>query len=339
MKKLGFGVIGLGVFGQTHVLSYAEHPFAELVTVCDLNEDLAKATAEQHNTTYYIDYHEMLEDPKVEAISVVTPDFLHKDPVIAAAEAGKHILCEKPLAPQVKDAEEMVKAVEKAGITFMVDFHNRWSPPFVLTKEAVDKGELGTPVHANLRLCDTTYVPTKMLSWAAKSSVLWFLGSHCVDLAQWMFNDEIAEVYAVTGQQILTEEGIHTPDFYQYIACFKKGAVTVFENSWILPETMPLVVDFVANFTFSKGCVSIDPFQHGAFKKYTYKTGSTPDILAGPIQVHGRHIGFAKEAISHFVDCLIYDRTPVATAQDGLAVTKVLCAVEKSAEIKQPVAV
>ena len=116
MKKLGFGVIGLGIFGQNHVLSYTEHPFAEVVAVCDLNEDLAKSTAEQYKTKYYLDYHEMLADPKVEAISVVTPDFLHKEPVIAAAEAGKHILCEKPLASRVADAEEMVKAVEKAGI-------------------------------------------------------------------------------------------------------------------------------------------------------------------------------------------------------------------------------
>lgn len=338
MRKVGFGVIGLGTFGQNHVITYAEHPFAELVAVCDIKEDLAKETAERYNVKYYVDYHEMLEDPNVEAVSVVTPDFFHKEPVVAAAEKGKHILCEKPLATTVEDAEEMIKAVEKAGVTLMVDFHNRWNPPFTLTKKSVEKGEFGKPVYAYIRLSDTIYVPTKMLSWASKSSVLWFLGSHTVDLARWIFNDEATEVYATRGMTVLTGMGIQTPDYYQYIVRFRNGATVTFENSWILPETLPAIVDFVAEFTFTKGCVHIDPVQSGAFKKFTEDSWSYPNIIGGPILIHGRYVGFAKESISHFVDCIVQGTEPVATGRDGLAATKILCAVEESAKTGRAVA-
>ncbi len=338
MRKLGFGVIGLGTFGKNHVAAYAEHPFAELVAVCDVKEELAKETADRYNVKWYVDYREMLEDPSIEAVSVATPDFLHKEPVLTCARKGKHILCEKPLATTVEDAEEMVNVVEKAGVTLMVDFHNRWNPPFALTKESVEKGELGEPVHAYIRLNDTIYVPTKMLSWADKSSVLWFLGSHTVDLARWIFNSEAVEVYATCGMKVLEGRGIGTPDYYQYMIRFGNGATAMFENSWILPETLPTVVDFVAELTFTKGCVYIDPIQHGALKKFSEESGSYPNIIGGPLMIHGRRIGFVNESIAHFVDCIADDKKPIATGKDGLAVTKILCAVDESARKGKPVA-
>jgi len=337
LRKVGFGVIGLGTYAKNHVAAYAEHPFAKLVAVCDVKEELAKETADTYKAKYYVDYREMLENPEVEAVSVVTPDFFHKEPVLACAEKGKHILCEKPLATTVEDAEEMVRFVEKAGVTLMVDFHNRWNPPFALTKEATQKGELGEPVHAYIRLSDTVYVPTKMLSWAGKSSVLWFLGSHVVDLARWIINSEAVEVYATNGMKLLKGMGIETADYYQYMVRFRNGATAVFENSWVLPESLPTIVDFVAQFTFTKGCVYIDPLQHGAFRKFTQNSWTYPNIIGGPLDIHGRRVGFVNESIAHFVDCIAQEKQPAATGRDGLAVTKILCAIEDSARESKPV--
>jgi predicted dehydrogenase len=267
----------------------------------------------------------MLEDPMIEAVSVATPDFLHKEPLIACAEKGKHILCEKPLATTVEDAKEMVRAVERAEVTLMVDFHNRWNPPFALTKESVDKGELGEPIHAYIRLSDTIFVPTRMLSWADKSSVLWFLGSHTVDLARWILKSDAVEVNAACGMKILRAKGIDTPDYYQYMIRFENGATAMFENSWILPQTLPTIVDFIAELTFTKGCVYIDPVQHGAFRMFTEDHATYPNIIGGPMIVHGRRIGFINESIAHFVDCIVQDKEPVATGRDGLAADILLC--------------
>ncbi|KYH41440.1 MAG: hypothetical protein AYL32_005500 [Candidatus Bathyarchaeota archaeon B26-2] len=331
MRKVGLGVIGLGVFGQNHVKVYAEHPEADLIAVCDIKEELAKSTAEKYGVKYYVDYREMLENPEIEAVSVVTPDFLHRDIVVDAAEAGKHILCEKPLATRVEDAESMVRAAEKAGVILMVDFHNRWNPPFALAKEAAEKGELGEPLYAYLRLNDTIYVPTKMLSWADRSSVLWFLGSHITDLARWLFNSEADEVYATSSMKVLAGMGIETPDSYHYVIRFRNGASATLENSWILPETLPTIVDFLAEFVFTEGCLYMNPIQHGVLRKFTKDTWSYPDVMVGPVEVQGKFIGFAKESISHFVECVARGSDPISTGRDGLAVTKILCAVEESA--------
>ncbi len=102
--------------------------------------------------------------------AVVTPDFAHRDPIVAAAEAEKHIITEKPLATTLEDAEAIAKAVRKAGITFMVDFHARWNPPLAIARQNITEGKLGRIVSAYFRLNDTISVPTEMLSWAEKSS-------------------------------------------------------------------------------------------------------------------------------------------------------------------------
>lgn len=156
---------------------------------------------------------------------------------------------------------------------------------------------------------------------------------------RWIFNSDAAEVYGFCGTKTLRGKGIETPDYYQYMVRFQNGAAAMFENSWILPETLPTVVDFVAELTFTKGCVYIDPIQHGALKKFTDGQGEYPNIIGGPLMVHGRRIGFVNESIAHFVDCVVQDKEPVATGRDGLAVTKILCAVEESARKNKPVAV
>ena len=106
----------------------------------------------------------------------------------------------------------------------MVDFHNRWSPPVVLTRDNIEKGNLGKIISAYVRLNDTVQVPTRLLSWAAKSSVLWFLGSHTVDMLRYLLDDEVERVYAVSRSEVLRGKGFDVPDIYQSILEFKTGS-------------------------------------------------------------------------------------------------------------------
>lgn len=153
----------------------------------------------------------MMRDPEIDAVAVVTPDFAHCGPIVAAARAGKHVIVEKPLATTEVDVREIAEAVRKAGITLMVDFHNRWSPPVVLTRDNIEKGDLGKIISAYVRLNDTVQVPTRLLSWAAKSSVLWFLGSHTVDMLHYLLDDEVERVYAVSRSEVLQGQRIRCP--------------------------------------------------------------------------------------------------------------------------------
>lgn len=338
MGRVRVGVVGLGIMGRVHTRAYRSHPDAEVVAVCDIDKVKAEAFAKEFSVKkVYTDFREMAEDPELEAVSVTTPDFMHKDPVIAFAEAGKDVLCEKPLATSVSDAKAMVEVARKSGVKLMVAFHNRWSPPYALLKSRADSGELGEPVYAYARLCDTIYVPTKMLSWASRSSVIWFLGSHVVDLVRWIFGKEAVKVYCVKGEGVLKNMGVNTEDFFHYLVEFKGGAIASFENSWILPETMPSIVDFASKFVFTRGCVYIDTHHHQAMQVYTLEKSEKPDLFGGPIEIHNRLVGFNVRTVWHFVDCIVNDKQPISTGEDGLAVTRIIEGALRSASTGKPV--
>jgi predicted dehydrogenase len=183
MERVGFGVIGAGLFGENHAVVYSRLPGVELVAVCDQNEERAREVAERYGArAYYTDYEKVLADPEITAVSIATPDFAHAEIALAAAQVGKHILCEKPLATTVEEAQAIVDAAARAGVKLMVDFHNRVNPPFAAAREQVRSGAIGTPAYGYARLSNTTFVPLEMLSWANRTSALYFLGSHAVDI-------------------------------------------------------------------------------------------------------------------------------------------------------------
>jgi len=338
VEKIGFGSIGTGLWGEMHAKVYSSSPGVEFKAVCDLREDRAKEIAEKYGAKdYYSDYMELLERDDISAVSIATPDFAHTEIAVAAAKAGKHILIEKPLATSVEDCERILAAVKEAGdIKFMVDFHNRWNPPFVNTKSAIEQGQLGKPMLMYIRLSDTIFVPTGMLSWASKSEVVWFVGSHAVDLVRWMFNDEVIKVYAVSRSEVLKGRGIDTPDFYEAILEFRNGGVATVENCWILPDSLPTVIDFKCQVVGSEGAVYIDLSSNGVIRQYTSEKASNPDVLVLPT-IHGRPMGFAIESIRHFVDCVINDKEPMVTGEDGLAATRIIAAMQESSKKGEPV--
>ena len=340
MEQVGFGVIGTGIVGGAwHAHVYATMPQSKLVAVCDLDEKRASEIAMKYGVkAVYTDYRKLLENPEVKAVSIATPDFAHREIAVAAAEAGKHILVEKPLATTVEDAEAIVRAVNKAKVKLMVSFHNRVSPPFANAKQSILKGELGKPVYIYARLSNTTWVATQMLPWASKSSALWFLGSHVTDLAHWLLDDEPKRVYAVTRAGILKEMGVDTQDFHVAIVEFKNGAVVTLENAWILPETEPSVFNLKFEILGSKGSVYINTSDHRLMQQFTTENASLPDVLG--ITFGGespRLSGFVLEAIARFVDAVVSDQPVLASGEDGLVVTRVLCAIQDSAASGKPV--
>jgi len=329
MRKINYGIIGVGIQGENHIRCLKNNPQVELKAIADINKERARNIVEKYKIRkWYEDYRKLLTDPEIEAVSITTPDFLHKEIVIEAARCGKHILVEKPLATSVKDAREIVNVSRASDVKLMVNFSNRWSPPFRHVKESIDKGELGEIFYAYARLSDTIYVPTKMISWAHKTNVLWFLGSHVIDLLLWYFNDEVIKVYGVSKSKVLNAKGVATPDFYQAILEFKRGSVATVECSWILPLTYPFIVDFKIEVVGSKGAVNVDRSHHGAVRKADERGYTYPDILYLP------HIGvpiFLYESINEFVKCVLEDKEPPIKVEDGLKNVIIIDAIMRSA--------
>lgn len=336
MDTVGFGVIGTGTWGELHARVYASTRGAHLAAVCDANEDRARAvSASLGGVPVYTDYRAMLQDPSVQAVSIVLPDYLHSEAAIAAAQAGKHILLEKPLATTEQEALAIVRACRAAGVTLFVDFHNRWSPLFQSLKQSLESGELGSPQLITYRLNDTIFVPTRMLRWSARSSVAWFLSSHCLDTLLWLLNarqgeDAIERLTCVTRSRVLAaEHGIDTPDFYLTTLEWRSGAITCMENAWILPECGPSVFDLKCQFIGSAGAFFIDGSHHGATVKQTRQL-SNPDNFVLPT-IHGAPSGFASESIRHFAQSIIEGKRPIVDGIDGLAVTRLIEKMEASA--------
>lgn len=324
-----FAVIGSGLWGSLHARVYAESPHGELAAVCDTDGSRASVLASRFGVDAYTDLGAMLARDDIDAVSIVTPDFAHTELALAAIAAGKHVLVEKPLATTSADCRRVIDAAKAARVKLMVDFHNRWSPPFCTAKASIDQGEIGSVRLVTYRLNDTIFVPTKMLSWAGKSTVAWFIGSHSLDTVTWLIGDRVKHVYAVAKSVVLKEKGVDTPDFYAVTLEFENGAVATIENCWILPESLPNIFDLKCEIVGSKGAFFVDGSSHRMIEKHASGEGSYPDVLVLP-EVRGKQMGFAAESIRHFIDCVVEDTEPSVTGEDGLIVTELIEAIERS---------
>jgi predicted dehydrogenase len=328
-----FGVIGAGLWGSFHCKTLTALPNAELAAVCDLDPQRAGAMQKQFGAAKaYTDYRELIADPKVEAVTVATPDFAHGDIVLAAIKAGKHVMSEKPLATTLAEAETIAELAGNSKVKVMVDFHNRVNPAVHAVKEAIGSGEIGSPLHASARLSNTLFVPFELLSWASKSSALWFLGSHAVDALRFTLDSEVVRVQAMKRHGFLASQGVDTVDVHLALLEFDNGVVASLENSWVLPRDLPLVFDFKVEIVGEKGSLAIDTAQNGTFKKYAGAGLRGGDMLGVTPASGGRIGGFVMEAIARFVDAVTQGTPVLADAVDGLEVTRVLTAIEEAAK-------
>ncbi|MFQ6035185.1 MAG: Gfo/Idh/MocA family protein [Sedimentisphaerales bacterium] len=255
-KKLNIGLIGYGFMGRTHsnayrkVNNFFDVPYEPVLqVVCGLAEDEAKAFAERWGyQSYATDWRKVIEDKSIDVVDICVPNDLHAEIAIAAAQAGKAICCEKPLALNAAQGEEMVRAVEKAGVANVVSFNYRRVPAVTLAKKLIDEGRLGRIFHyrANF-LQDWTISPAVpqggMATWrldvkAAGSGVTGDLLAHCIDTAMW-HNGPITDVCAMTEtfvkERMHAETGKVEPvgidDACTFFCRFKNGSLGNFEST------------------------------------------------------------------------------------------------------------
>lgn len=213
VSTLGVAVVGFGWMGRVHTQAYARVPHhfpqlpvrPELVAVADEVPGRAEEAAEQYGfTTAARDWREVAADPRVQAVSIAAPNFLHREIGVAMAEAGKHIWIEKPVGLTAEDARAVAGAVTKAGVQGTVGFNYRNAPAVAAARELIASGEIGTVTHVRIRLfSDYAAHPEGALTWRYErerggSGVLGDLASHGVDLARFLLG-EIASLAADTA--------------------------------------------------------------------------------------------------------------------------------------------
>ncbi|MEU9875874.1 Gfo/Idh/MocA family protein [Streptomyces phaeochromogenes] len=213
VSTLGVAVVGFGWMGRVHTQAYARVPHhfpqlpvrPELVAVADEVPGRAEEAAGQYGfATAARDWREIAADPRVQAVSIAAPNFLHREIGVAMAEAGKHIWIEKPVGLTAEDARAVAGAVTKAGVQGTVGFNYRNAPAVAAARELIASGEIGTVTHVRIRLfSDYAAHPEGALTWRYErerggSGVLGDLASHGVDLARFLLG-EIASLAADTA--------------------------------------------------------------------------------------------------------------------------------------------
>ncbi|MBK5297967.1 MAG: Gfo/Idh/MocA family oxidoreductase [Vicinamibacteria bacterium] len=333
-KTIRVGIIGAGIWGTNHALALTTHPRCTVAVICDRDQDRARRAGERFGCAWTTSLDEMAASD-VEAVTIATPDHLHREPVVAMLRAGKHVMVEKPLATTVADGLAMVAAAEQAGCHLMVDFHARWHPLFMGAKGYVDRGELGAPVMAYARLSDTIYVPTEMLTWSGHSGPEWFLFPHTMDVVRWLFGRNPVEVTAKGYRGVLEARGIPCWDAIQAMVEFEGGAFCTFESSWIMPDSYSNVVDNRLSLYGERGGLEIrnEP-SLWAFTDRFHTPFSSESVTR-----YGKVWGYQYEPIRYFADCVADGVTPEVNGADGLMVTAMIEATLKSLSEKRPVAI
>ncbi len=255
-KPLNIGMIGYGFMGRAHSNAYNRvanffdleyHPV--LKAVCARNEDRAQAFADTWGyESVETDWKKLIARDDIDAVDICTPNNLHHEIAIAAAEAGKMILCEKPLAMNVAEGEEMCEAVEKAGVANIVWYNYRRIPAVTLAKQLIDEGRLGRIFHYRAQFLQDWTIAEDLPQggealWrldvdAAGSGVTGDLLAHCIDTAIWL-NGSINSVTAMTETFIKEREHSATgkkepvgiDDACAFLARFDNGSLATFEST------------------------------------------------------------------------------------------------------------
>ncbi|MCD6506450.1 Gfo/Idh/MocA family oxidoreductase [Candidatus Poribacteria bacterium] len=235
-KPLKVGIVGAGILGTAHAEALQEEDRVQLVAVADKIADRARSLAGRYGANAYSDAQEMVDREELDIAVIATPDPFHREPFTVCAEAGVGvILCEKPLATSIKDAEEMMNLAEKRGVRVFVDFENRFAKADMTTRYLIQNGLIGEPVYADMQLDDNISVPTMLWGersrdWAARTSTAHFLMSHTVDLVRWYFEPaKVEKVFAISQRQVLG----YTPDLYEAFLFLSNGVKVRLKSEWI----------------------------------------------------------------------------------------------------------
>ena len=343
------GVVGAGIFGVNHLNTFRQLSYqqvAELAAVAEVDEKRAQWVEQNYDCRVFRDYKEMLDKVELDAVTVVTPDHMHKPVTLAAVARGRHVLCEKPLDTTVEGCAEMVKAAKKANVLLQVDFHKRYDPDHILMERRVSSGEMGKILYGSVCMEDRIEVPVEWFPhWAPSSSPGWFLGVHFYDLVRWVIKSNGKSVYAKGRKETLKNDyNVDTYDSLSAMVEFENGAIVSFDTSWVLPREFEAIVNQEIRLVGTKGVWEIDSQYRGSRCCLAGEDMRTLNnsFMREDKDKKGRAIfrGYGIESIEDFVHNVIALQNGATldslagsypSGEDGLEVTKIAAAVHESA--------
>lgn len=340
--KTRVAIIGAGTVARDNQIpAFLKCGEAQLAAVFDRHIERAQALCDQYGIgKAYSVLDELLSDPEIDCVSICTGNVSHKELVIAAAKAGKNILCEKPMAISVEEAEEMKAAVEENGVTFMMAFVNRFRQESILLSELQQAGKFGEIYHANCGWIRRRGTPSGWFTDRAKSGggAVLDIGVHVIDLTWYLMGrPRPVSVSGVTHRRIGAYE---TRSVKGWAAAGARNGV--FDNE----EAASALIRFENGASMS---VNISWAINGKEEKmFSRLYGTKGGASFRPLEIYGEENGFLTDTVpvlvpednwqpaferetAHFAHCVLSGEKPMPSLEDGLTVQKMLNAIYDSA--------
>ncbi|NUP98345.1 MAG: Gfo/Idh/MocA family oxidoreductase [Armatimonadetes bacterium] len=324
MERVKYGVIGLGWFGEKHCEALSGIPNVELHALCTRTGARLEEVADRFGVKHrYTDYHQMLADPELDAVSVVTMWDQHAAPTLAALQAGKHVFLEKPMASTVEDCNAIVSAARVTDRFFMVGHICRFNPRYAAAKEAIAAGQIGKIVSIYARRNIPAWVGASVLP---KIGPIIGDGVHDTDLMFWLAESRAVSAFA---QTVKVRDHAH-PDLGHVMYRLENGASCILEAVWCLPDTTPFQIDERLEIIGTEGSISIHD-THPNLMIVDQKGARCPDTTYWPT-IHGRLQGALRDELAYFLNCIGTGQPPaVITPEESREAVRACLAAEESA--------
>jgi UDP-N-acetylglucosamine 3-dehydrogenase len=305
MKKLGVAVVGTGFWGRNQARAYEELDETELLAVCDINAERAEAVAKQFGAKPYTNLGRMLKRKDIRAVSICTWSTSLAKEALKALKAGKHVLVEKPMATNVKQAERLQETAEKQDLHLTVGFLMRFIPGVQHIKKAIKNKKIGDLVCATAK---------RVSQWPERMGdvgVVKDIAIHDIDITRHLFDEDPIAVYAKTGRM----KHRKFEDYAQIMLTLKGGKSAFIESNWLTPyKTRILVV------TGSQAIMKLDYITQELTIENAKETVQPRIAWREPLKLE----------LQHFANCALKKEKPLITGMDGLKALRIAEAALKS---------
>ena len=329
--KLNVGLIGLGRMGRVYGGYLAERvPGARLVAVADRSAERANGFASEYGIAKaYESHQELLDDKDVQAVVIITSTSTHHDVVIDAARSGKAIFCEKPISLTLKGAQEMIEAVERAGVFFHMAFQRRFDAGFLAAKQKLDGGAIGSPVMFTSISRDPFRPPVEFCDPKVSGGLIADMGAHDFDVARWYMGD-VKTVHAIGGTLAYPEmKAVGDIDNAIVDMVFETGSLGTVQ----LSRNAVFGYDIRAELWGTKGSIQIGYHRQTPILMMTAE-GISHDVV--PYFMERFENAYLAQ-IRDFVERLRAGKTPSIPGADALAALRISLAANRSLESGSPV--
>ena len=328
-NTINIGIIGAGYIGLTHAKSFSSLPNVKIAAVCDRVEERAKVLAEKFGAKYYTDVEKMLAQPNIDAVVVGTPHAFHAEQTILAAEAGKHVLVEKPMATSLEDCDRMIEVCRRSGVKLMVAHSHRFWPGNVKAKELTEKGEVGRLLTAYDSVVGGGFGPvgsrdpSDRFAWMQSrrlggGGAVMFNGSHIIDRLRWWIGSEVKKVFAKVGNEVY---GSEVEEYGSAFLLFENGVSATMTVSMATPGAGYCVAELLG----TDGIIEVKTYENVRLGKKSWETVHVFDPETE------RDRTFTAEA-KEFVASILEDRKPLIPGEEGRANVEVVLAIYRSSE-------